>query len=151
MAFVDTRLGPGTLTVGTPGAEYSTQVSALTLTPSFNTTDGTPTLAVPEPPPESTTSYALDGSAIADFTDPAGLQRYAFDHDGEEAAFVWMPNTDAGTTCTGTVKVQAFPMGGKVAEQLVTDFSWPVVGKPAFTGDLADGTSTARTGKRAPA
>ena len=148
MAFVDTRLGPGLLTVGTPGSEFSTQVSALTLTPSFDTTDGTPTLAVPDPPAESSTKYTLDGSAINDFTSATGLSRYAYDHDGEELAFVWTPNTDAGTTCTGTVVVQAFPMGGKVAEQLVTDFSWPCVGKPVFAGDLplAD---EARAGRKA--
>ena len=152
MAFTDTRLGPGTLTIGTaPGGEYSTQVSALTLTPAFDTTDGTPTLAVPEPPAEATTSYTLDGSAINDFTNPTGLQRYAYDNDGVEADFVWTPLTDAGTTCTGRVVIHAFPMGGKVAEQLVTDFSWPCVGKPVFADDapLADGASAGR--KRAAA
>ena len=147
MPFKDTRLGPGTLTVGTVPTEYGFQVSALTLTPSFNTTDGTPTLAEPDPPQEATTDYTLDGSAINDFTDPTGLQRYAFDNDGVEAAFVWTPASDDGTTCTGTVVVHAFPMGGKVAEQLVTDFSWPVVGKPVFAADGATAASAAAKGK----
>ena len=145
-AFTDTRQGPGTLTVGTPGEEFSVQVSALTLTPSFNSTDGTPTLAAPDPPPESKTDYTLDGSAINDYTNPTGLQRYAYDHDGDELAFVWTPITAAGTACTGTCIVHAFPMGGKVGEQNVTDFSWPCVGKPVFDGDLPL-TQTAKRGK----
>jgi hypothetical protein len=142
MPFKDTRLGPGTLALGTtPGEEYGFQVSALTLTPSTDSTDGTPTLAEPDPPPELKTSYTLDGSAINDFTTAAGLQRYAYEHDGEEVDFVWIPNVDDGTTLTGRVVLGAFPMGGNVAEQLVTDFSWPCVGKPVFGGDAANGAA----------
>ena len=41
--FTDSRLGPGTLLLGTaPGVEYGMQVSALALTPSTDSTDGTP-------------------------------------------------------------------------------------------------------------
>jgi len=138
MPFTDTRLGPGTLKLGpsASGQEYGFQVSALTLTPAFSTTDGTPTLAVPDPPPESKTDYTLDGSAINDFTDPAGLQRFCFDNDGAEMEFEWIPVTTAGTTLTGSVQLAAFPMGGKVGEQLVTDFSWAVIGKPTWGADL---------------
>lgn len=136
MTFHDSRLGPGTLTLGTAPAEYGFQVSALALTPAVDETDGTPTLAVPDPAPEQSTSYTLDGSAINDFTKAAGLQRYCYDHDGETVAFVWTPNTDETTpaTLTGEVQVRAFPMGGAVGEQIVTDFSWPTVGKPVWAG-----------------
>jgi len=136
MPFNDSRLGPGTLTIGTVPAEYGFQVSALTLTPAVDETDGTPTLAVPDPAPEQTTSYTLDGSAINDFSDAAGLQRYAYDHDGETLDFVWTPNTGDGTTLTGEIQIRSFPMGGTVGEQLVTDFSWPCVGKPVWAGTL---------------
>jgi hypothetical protein len=138
MPFHDTRLGPGTLKLGptATGQEYGFQVSALALTPATSSTDGTPTLAVPDPPQEITTSYSLDGSAVNDFTNPTGLQRFCYDNDGAEMAFEWIPITAAGTTLAGTVQLQAFPMGGKVGEQLVTDFSWPCVGKPAWSADL---------------
>lgn len=139
MPFQDDRLGPGTLTIGTVPVEYGFQVSALTLTPSVNENAGTPTLAVPAPAPEVTTDYTLDGDAINDFQAVTGLQRYAYDHDGETVAFVWTPKSDAPTpaTCTGEVQMRAFPMGGKVGEQLVTSFSWPTVGKPVWAGGAA--------------
>ena len=141
MPLVDSRLGPGTLTVGTPGKDYSFQVSALTLTPAVNSTDGTPTLAVPEPPPLTQTDYSLDGSAINDFTDPTGLTRYAYDNDGIETTFEWVPLTDDGTSCAGSVIMRAFPIGGNPGEQITTDFSWPCVGKPVWT----DGAGTTRS------
>lgn len=136
MPFVDSRLGPGTLTLGTVPMEVGFQIAALALTPAVNSTDGTPTLAVPAPEPEMKTDYTLDGSAINDFAAIAGLQRYAYDHDGETAAFVWTPNSEdaAPATLTGECQIRAFPMGGKVGEQLVTDFSWPTVGKPVWAG-----------------
>lgn len=149
MPFVDSRLGPGTLMLGTaPGTDHSFQVSALALTPAVDSTDGTPTLAVPAPEPEMKTTYTLDGSAINDFEAVAGLQRWCYDHDGETVDFVWTPNTDVATPAilTGQVQVRAFPMGGAVGEQLVTDFSWPTVAKPVWTGGGA-GTQSARGGE----
>jgi hypothetical protein len=137
MPFVDSRLGPGTLTLGTVPAEHGAQIAALALTPAVNSTDGTPTLAVPAPEPEMKTDYTLDGSAINDFAAISGLQRYAYDHDGETVGFVWTPSTPDAATLTGEVQLRAFPMGGKVGEQLVTDFSWPCVGKPAWAGGAA--------------
>lgn len=149
MAFVDSRLGPGTLLIGTaPGTEFGFQVSALTLTPSVDSTDGTPTLAAPEPPALTKTSYSLDGTAVNDFTDPAGFQRYCFDNDGLETDFTWTPNTPGAAVLTGQCTVRAFPMGGNVAEQLTTDFSFPVTGKPVWTGGPGAGTLAAGEGRK---
>jgi hypothetical protein len=150
MPFTDSRLGPGTLLLGTaPGTEYGFQVSALTLTPSVDSTDGTPTLAIPTPPPETKTSYSLDGSAINDFATAAGLQMFAYDQDGETVDFVFTSNTNPGegATVTGKVVVRAFPIGGNVGEQLVTDFSWPCDGKPVFA-PVAGATAAARKGEK---
>lgn len=135
MPFKDSRLGPGTLAIGVaPGTEFGHQIGAVTLTPAVDSTDGTPTLADPEPPPLTTTTYTLDGTAVNDFTDPAGFQRYCFDNDGEEQDFTWTPNTPDAAVLTGQCTVRAFPMGGNVSEQLTTDFSFPVTGKPTWTG-----------------
>jgi hypothetical protein len=54
--------------------------------------------------------------------------------------------TDAGTKCAGTVQLAAFSMGGKVGEQLVTDFTWACVGKPTWGGDTT--TLAAGGGKK---
>jgi hypothetical protein len=146
MPFTDTRLGPGTLLLGTaPGEEFGFQVSNIRLVPAVDSTDGTPTLAVPDPAPESTTTYSLDGSAINDFAVPGGLQRYCFDNDGDTVDFSFTSSTVDGTTLAGQVQIHAFEMGGDVGTQLVTDFSWPVVGKPTFTDlPLAAGASKSK-------
>jgi hypothetical protein len=150
MPFTDSRLGPGTLTLGTPGpgTEYGFQVAALALTPAVNETTGTPTLAVPAPAPEMQTDYTLDGDAINDFGAVTGLQRYCYDHDSETVDFVWTPNTDETppAVLTGQVQLRAFPMGGKVGEQLVTSFSWPTVDKPVWSGGAP--LATAAAGKK---
>jgi hypothetical protein len=117
-------------------------VSACKLVPSVNSTDGTPTLADPEPPPLTETTYSLDGTAVNDFTDPGGLQRYCYDNDGLETDFVWVPSTPDGASLAGQLTVRAFEMGGDVAVQLTTDFSWPCTGKPAWT----DGATAAAAG-----
>lgn len=144
MPFVDSRLGPGTLTLGTtPGTEYGFQVSSLTLTPAVDETDGTPTLALPDPAPEMKTNYTLDGSAVNDFEAVSGLQRYVYENDGDVVDFVWTPNSEAATpaTLTGMVQLRAFPMGGAVGEQLVTDFSFVCQGKPVWAGGAATALS----------
>lgn len=149
MPFHDSRLGPGTLLLGTsPGTERGFQISALTLTPAVDSTDGTPTLAVPEPTPEMKTTYTLDGTAINDFESTTGLSRYCYDHDGETVDFVWTPNTDITppAVLTGKVQVRAFPIGGNVGEQITTDFSWPCDGKPAWSGGVA-ATEASATGR----
>jgi hypothetical protein len=150
MPFKDTRLGPGTLLLGTaPGVEYGFQVSACKLVPTVNTTDGTPTLAVPEPPVESDTTFALEGTAINDFTDPTGLQRWCYDEDGNVHDFTWTPNTADAAVLTGQCTIQAFEMGGDVAVQITTDFSFPTVGKPVWTGGSAQAADEqTRTMKR---
>lgn len=128
VVFADSRLGPGTLTLG--GAEYGQQLANVVLTPSQDSTDGTPTLAVPEPLPEIKETWALEGSAIQDFELAQGFVNYCFDHSGEEVAFVWTPNTPAGTVYNGTCKVSAVPIGGDAGVQVTADFSFPVNGKP---------------------
>jgi len=142
MPFTDSRLGPGTLKIGTPapGTEFGFQVSNCVLTPAADEADGTPTLAVPDPAPELTTNFTLDGTAIADHGSSSGFSRYCFEHDGETMDFEWVPNSSETTpaTLTGQIQVRAFPMGGAVGEQITQDFSFPVVGgKPVWAGGAA--------------
>jgi hypothetical protein len=143
MPFTDDRQGPGTLLLGaTPGTEYGFQVSSIALIPAVDSVDGTPTLAVPDPAPETNTTYALEGSAIQDYSQAAGLQRYCYDNDGTETDFIWTPLTGSGgAVITGRCVVRAFTIGGNVGEgPIITDFSWPCVGKPV----ISSSASTAR-------
>lgn len=141
MPFADSRLGPGTLMLGT--AEFNTQVSAARLTPSVDSSDGTPTLAVPAPAPETKISWALNIDAIQDFTEAAGLVNYLMDNALDEVAFTWTPSTADATSYAGTVQIVPIEIGGDVAVQVVTSVELPVVGQPTRT----DGTTTAAATK----
>lgn len=140
--FADSRLGPGTLTLG--GAEYGQQLSNVVLTPSQDSTDGTPTLADPEPLPEIRETWALEGSAIQDFELDAGFVNYCFDHSGDELPFVWTPITAGGPVFNGTCKVSSIPIGGDAGVQITADFSFPVNGKPTRTAGAGATSSRAK-------
>src|SRR5262245_51892770 len=107
MPFSDSRLGPGTLKLGpSPGPptnDFSTQTSAVRLTPSVNSEDGTPTLATPDPAPLTTIDWALNIDAIQDFEQPLGLINYLMDNALAQQLFEWVPNTPDGTKYAGTV------------------------------------------------
>jgi hypothetical protein len=130
--FFDSRLGPGTLLLGT--TEFGYQASAVRLTPSVDSSDGTPTLAVPAPPPESSVAWALNIDAIQDFENPTGLVNYLMDNALSTVDFVWTPNTDdGGASFAGTVQIVPMEVGGDVAVQVVTSVELPVVGEPTRT------------------
>lgn len=133
MPTVDSRQGPGTLKLGTAAPdmiEVSAQASTVKLTPSVNSNDGTPTLATPEPAPETTVTWALNISAIQDFEDPDGFVNFLMDHALAELAFEWEPLTGKAPKYAGTVQIVPMEVGGDVAVQTVTDVELPCVGTP---------------------
>jgi hypothetical protein len=125
-APTDSRLGPGTLTLGS--TEYGAQLSNVMLSPNHDETDGTPTLGDPTPAPDVTTTWVLKGTAVQDWEDPDGFVQYTIDNNATNIAFTWVPNTDNDVTFTGNVKVKAIEFGGDVATQNTSDFEWSVVG-----------------------
>jgi len=130
-APTDSRQGPGTLLLG--AVEFGAQASAVTLSTSVNSEDGTPTLGNPEPAPDTTLDYVLKLSAIQDWEDAAGLVNYLYDNALTEVAFSWTPKTGAGPTFTGTCQIVPMDIGGDVAVQSITDVELPCVGKPTRT------------------
>lgn len=130
-APTDTRLGPGTLTIG--GTEFGAQIANVTLTPSQDSNDGTPTLGDPDPLPELTESWELKGSAIQDFELAAGFVNYCMDNALTVKPFVWTPNTDAETEYAGDVLVTSIEIGGDVSKQNASDFTFAVQGVPTRT------------------
>lgn len=143
-APTDTRLGPGTLKLGSPLVDYGAQISNVSLEPSQDSSDGTPTLGDPDPLPEVSESWVLKGSAIQDFEDEAGFVNYCADHALTVVPFEWVPNTDAGTKWTGDVLVTSIPIGGDVTVQNTSDFEFAVQGTPTRVAGagLAPGSSS---------
>ena len=125
-APTDSRLGAGTLTLGT--TDFGAQVSNVLLSPNHDKQDGTPTLGDPTPAKTVTTTWVLKGSLIQDWTLSGGAVEYLRANNGESVAFSWVPNTDSGVTYSGTVTVYAVEIGGDVASQNSSTFEFDVVG-----------------------
>jgi len=126
--IVDSRQGIGTLTIGT--TDFAAQAAAVKLTPSVNSEDGTPTLGVPEPGPNTTIAWALNVDAVQDFADPAGFVNFLMDNALAELPFVWEPITGASPSYSGTLQIVPIEVGGDVAVQVVTSVELPLVGEP---------------------
>lgn len=131
MPLVDSRLGPGTITFG--AVAYSYQASNVRLSPSVDETDGTPTLAEPDPAPLAKIKWALAGTVIQDFDEPLGFVNWAMDNALETITFVFVPATASGTSYTGSVQIRPVEIGGDAGGQLTTDFEFPIVGDPVRT------------------
>lgn len=144
--LIDSRLGPGTLSINT--TDYSYQIANVALEPDISDEDGTPTLAEPKPSPLATIKWNLNGTAIQDFSAGAeSFLNYLMDHALEEVAFAWSPNTDDGTLAySGTVQLRPAPIGGDAGIQITSDFSLPVVGDPVRADPAAAGRSTPKSG-----
>lgn len=127
-AFTDSRLGVGTLMIGS--TDYGAQIANVVLTPTVDSTDGTPTLGNPEPLPEESETWALEGSAIQDFQLVTGFVNYCFDNAGTLQPFEFTPVTDDGTKWTGQCRVWSIPIGGDAGVQITADFTFSVEGKP---------------------
>jgi hypothetical protein len=127
MTVVDSRLGPGTLVLGTmTGA--GCQMSNVRLVPDRQEEDGLPTLCDPKPAPEITTTWTLQGTAVQDWESATGFVEFCRLNDGLTVTFTWVPNTALGVTYDGSCQVRAVEFGGDVAKQNTTDFEFPVVG-----------------------
>lgn len=125
-APTDSRLGPGTLVID--GLAVGVQASNVRLVPTHTETDGTPTLSDPTPVSEVTTTWALQGTAIQDWSDPSGFIEFCREMNNTTQTFSWTPNTAAGVTYSGSCKVKAVEFGGDVAVQTTTDWEFMVSG-----------------------
>lgn len=139
---VDTRLGPGTLTLG--ATEFGPQIANVTLEPSTDEEDGTPTLGDPDPLPEVSESWVLKGEAVQDFEEPAGFLNYCMDNALTVVAFSWTPNTDADVVYAGNVLITSVPIGGDVSAQNRSSFEFPVQGTPTRTDPAAAPSASSR-------
>lgn len=129
MTVVDSRLGPGTLSLGTmTGA--GCQMSNVKLVPTREETEGTPTLCEPKPAPLIETTWSLQGSAVQDWENSAGFVEFCRNNDGQTVSFTWVPNTSLTpeVAFSGSVQVRAVEFGGDIGKQNTTDFEFPVVG-----------------------
>lgn len=130
MAPVDSRLGPGTLTIGTTMTSAGCQASNVKLVPEYDEEDGTATLCEPKPAPLLTEKWKLTGTAIQDWQEDDGFVEFCRTNAMTEQAFEWTPNTsyDPLVVYSGTCQVRAIEFGGDVAKQNTSDWEFSLVG-----------------------
>lgn len=146
MPLTDSRLGPGTIKFGL--LDFSYQAANVRLVPSIDETDGTATLAEPNPPPLAKATWALEGTCIQDFEEATGFVNWAMDNALTEVTFEFVPASSAvGLLYEGTVQVRPVEIGGDAGVQVTTDFSMPLVGLPSRT-DAAGARSTVKAGSK---
>jgi hypothetical protein len=153
--IVDSRVKEGVLTLGTaPGTDFSCQVTNVRVNSSYDDDgDAVETLCGDElAPGRKVGGRALAGTYIQDWTDPAGLTAYLWEHDLEDTPFTFTPN-DAGPTITGTVRLEvpAESFGGDVNTRLTSDFEWGMTSKPIPTYPVLDDAAAGRTKAKAKA
>lgn len=142
MPIVQSRVKQGVLTFGAgptpPPVDFSCQPTNIRLTPTTNAEDPVETLCGDTAAGTGSTTWALTGTAIQDFDDPAGFLMYAFDNNGDIVPFSWQPNADSGTW-EGECTIQALEIGGDVNTRITTDFSFPLTAAPTYTAPVAAG------------
>jgi hypothetical protein len=138
MAIVSTKLGPGTLKLGTGGAEdVSCQMRACAVNPSevVESSEAVPVLCGEEIAAEESVSfeYTLSGTAFQDLL-AAGMVDYTWTNAGDEVDFEFIPVTALARKVTGTVRLVPLTIGGEVSktELLTSDFEWRIIGTPVF-------------------
>jgi hypothetical protein len=128
-----TRLGDGTLTIGSGPTAIECQVTSVTLVPENEVGDTVTTLCGDQVGGDVSTTYTLSGTLIVDpYT--SGTSAFLWANAGSEQAFEFIPNTAAGLTVAGTLTPLKFDIGAdEYGALLDSDFEWPVTGEPTVT------------------
>lgn len=134
MPITESKNKNGTLTLGTPGTDFSVQTTSVVITPEYDETgDPLETLSGDNLGTSKTRRNVFKIESIQDFTDPDGFVTYTWDNDLQQVAFAWEPTGATGPSYTGTVEVTACEVGGTVNERLSTSVEWDVIGAVSYT------------------
>jgi hypothetical protein len=131
-----TKLGPGTLTIGTTGTEIdvSCLVNNAVIAADKDEGDATTKLCGDVRAGSVTYTYALSGNMDTDVADESGFFALSQEEPGTQQSFVFTPNTEAGTTATGTLTIDPLDFGAdESGADLTSDFEFTIVGKPTYT------------------
>jgi len=138
-------LGPGVLKIGTTGTELdvSCNVNNAKITSDKTEDDPRTMLCGDVKPGKVTYGYTLEGNIDADIDDAAGFFALTQSAPGSSQSFIFTPNTDIGTTATGTLVIDPLDFGAdNMGDPVQSDFSFTIVDAPtyAYGTPLAAGT-----------
>ena len=130
MPVTDSRVKTGVLTVD--GSDFSCQPTSAAITPSNTAGGGGTELEVlcgdklTDAGSAEDFTATLDLTAVADWSNAAGLIALSWNKNGQTVDFEWQPTNQASDKWTGKVKVTAIQVGGTVGERLQPTISWDI-------------------------
>lgn len=141
--------GPGTLTIGEIGTEIdvSCLVNNAMLSASPSTSDPTTKLCGTQKPGNTTYTATLSGNMDIDPDDPDGIFCLSWANPGAELPFTFVPNSEVGTSASGTLTLQPLDFGsnGAFGDDMTADFEFQVLWKPTIDCAAAPVASTGAT------
>jgi hypothetical protein len=129
-------LGPGELQIGVTGTliDVSCLVNNAVISADKNEGDSTTKLCGTVRPGAVSYDYSLSGNMDTDVAEAAGFFALTQDNAGQQMAFTFTPNSDAGTAATGNLVIDPLDFGGDTTgETMVSDFEFSIVGRPTYT------------------
>lgn len=131
MAVKSTVLGPGVLEFGDTGSlmDFTTQVTAATVSMEADRDDPIPTLSGDNLVGEATYTAELEATLVQDLSE-SGIIAWSWEHKGETLPVRFIPNSAAGLTVTGSVIIDPISIGGDVKVRNTSDVTYSFVGEP---------------------
>lgn len=132
MTIVQTKTGPGILTIGEAASltNFQSQCTSTTLTPKVDTDDAIIVLSGETKGGERTETWNLSGTLLNDWGVESGLVQWLFEHRGQDLPFEFQPLSTYDQSFTGTLTVEAVEIGGDAGKAGDHDFEFALVGNP---------------------
>lgn len=128
-------LGPGVLKIGLTGTELdiSCAVNNVVISADKSQGDSTTKLCGTVKPGAVSYEFAMSGNVDTDIGDAAGFFALSQTHAGQRLTYTFTPNSDAGTTATGSLIVDPLDFGGDTSgETMTSDFEFALIGQPTY-------------------
>ena len=136
LPMADTKLGPGTLTIGDVGTEIDIAclINGAKIVASKDQADSTVKLCGSTRPGAVTYTYELSGNVDVDIATSSGLFALSNSAAGTQLPFTFVPSTAAATSASGTLTIDPLDFGAdENGADLVSDFAWALAGAPTYT------------------
>lgn len=131
------KLGPGQLTVGSPGSpvDFSGRCTKVSVSWKVDTTDDVEVLSGDTMAGDRTYTATLEATVYQDDLTAGGLVDYSWQQKGTEVPFSFTPY-EGGRSVTGSLVVDPLDIGGDVGKKNTSDLKWMCVGEPELVNDL---------------
>jgi hypothetical protein len=131
-----TPLGPGTLTLGEVGTPLDISCQIINAVVEWDKDKDDDVIVLCGETVAGATTYTaqITGELFQDVDDPAGILATSWANKGMETPFEFVPNTAAGTECSGVLVLDPIDFGGDEGKaNMTSDFTWSIVGEPTLT------------------